>query len=204
MNKMFLTFGQNTLERKRYLGVPFPLANEKIDPVGLMLHKNWRKPWDMLPSDYPEKFNYHMTINPDPKCTWIIDNNCRDRKTHHKQLRSFLKEAFYLKLFSDVVIIYEYGKYGKKFGKLHYHCLFKTNKSGKLTAKAFEYFKHRSTKSSSAIVTKRITHSLKKGDNHSALLMKASQLSSKNYIYINYFRKETHNKMHCLVHWTKI
>lgn len=201
---MLVSFGQNSLDRKRCLGVPFPLANRKVDPVDLLLQSNWRKPWAMLPSDYPEKFNYHMTINPDPKCTWIIDNNCRDRKTHHKQLRSFLKECFNLKLFSDVCIIYEYGKYGKKYGKLHYHALFRTNKSGKLKIKAFEYFKHSSTKSYSAVVVKRITHSLKKSDNHSAMLMKASQLSSKLYIYRNYFRKETHNKMKCLVHWSKI
>lgn len=200
---MMLNFGSQSKEGKLCLGVPFPLANRKVDPVDLLMKNNWRKPWDMLPSDYPEKFNYHMTINPDPKCTWIIDNNCQDRKTHHKRLRSFLKESFYSKLFSDVIVIYEYGKYGKKFGKLHYHCLFRTNKSAKLTIKAFEYFKHSSTKSCSAVINKRITHSLKKGDNHSALLMKASQLSSKNYIYNNYFRKESHNKIHCLVHWSK-
>jgi len=202
---MFLSFGSKHGLGNGNLGVPFPLANgNRQDAVEVMMKSNWRKPWDMLPDDYPEKFNYHITINPDPKCTWIVDNDCRDRKTHHKQLRKFLKESFYLKLFSDVVVIYEYGKYGKKYGKLHYHCLFRTSKSGKLTAKGFEYFKHTGTKSACAVVCKRITHSLRKSETHNMLLMKASQLANKFYIFKEYFRKESHNKVKCLVHWSKI
>lgn len=202
---MFLLFAPQTSPGNGSLGVPFPLANgKKACPLEMMMKSNWRKPWAMLPNDYPEKFNYHMTINPDPKCDWIINNNCVDKKTIHKQLRSFLKECFYLKLFSDVCIIYEYGRYGKKYGKLHYHCLFRTAKSGKLTEKAFEYFKHRTTKSCSAVVCKRITHSLRTSETHNMLLMKSSTLSNKHYIYTNYFRKETHNKIKCLVHWSKI
>ena len=202
---MFLLFAPRPQKGNGSLGVPFPLANgKKACPIEVMMKSNWRKPWDMLPNDYPEKFNYHITINPDPKCDWIVDNNCTDKKTHHKQLREFLKESFNLKLFSDVCIIYEYGRYGKKYGKLHYHCLFRTNTSAKLQIKAFEYFRHRSTKNTRAVVSKRITHSLKRSETHNMLLMKSSQLANKHYIYNQYFRKETHNKIKCLVHWSKI
>lgn len=189
------------------LGVPFPLTKcELIPTFKTMMHQNWRTPWDKLPMQFPSIFNYHFTINPDPKCSWITNNDCRCRKTHHKQLREFLSDAYNQKLFSNTCIVYEYGKYGKKFGKLHYHCLFRTAKAKKLQQCAFRYFKHTSTKSDRSCVYKMISHSLKKDTLNLSWynsLKKCSLLESKRYIYNNYFRKENHNKIKCLTYWYK-
>lgn len=190
-----------TREGNGYLGRPFPLQSSGFqNSVKTMMKSNWRKPWEYLPKEYPQNFNYHVTINPDPKCTWITD--CRDRKSHHRKLREFLELAFYKKLFSDVVVIYEYGKYGKYHGKLHYHCLFETNKIRKLQDFCKTFFASNPSKNNTAVIIKLITPRLKPG-NHSDELICASLMESKHYIFTKYFRKEQHNRLKCLVHWTK-
>ena len=184
------------------LGVPFPLSKSGSIPgsIFMRMKANWRKPWSLFPTDYYKQFNYSYTINPDPKCKWIIDNDCRDRQTHHAKLREFLINAYYQKLFSAVVVIYEYGKHGKKFGKLHFHCLFRTNKAEKLRLCALSYFAANKN-NNRAVVKKRITHSLKKSNQGSTLLMmKQSLLENKQYIYKTYFRKEQPCRLKCLVH----
>lgn len=180
------------------LGVPFPLSSNDHSSLASKLKENWRKPYALFPEGYHKQFNYSFTINPDPRCKWIKDNDCRDRKSHHARLREFISDAHAKKLFSAVIVIYEYGKYGKKFGKLHYHLLFRTAKAKMLQDNALTYFTDNKA-NNHAVVKKRITHSLKKLE-ASPIMMKTSLNQNKRYIFETYFRKEQPCKTKCLVH----
>ena len=100
--------------------------------------------------------NYHITINPDPLNSH--ENNVYDKKLMFKMFRQFLYELKQKKLYKNIISVYEYGAKGKKYGKLHFHILFKTHACNKIKEVACKYFgSHKINRHITTVVVKRIT-----------------------------------------------
>lgn len=154
---------------------------------------NWRLPWDMFDETNLYKMNYHVTISPDP----IHQDPFYQKKYAHMVLRLFLDELKKNGLYKNIIVVYEYGPRGKKYGKLHWHMLMRTHKIRKVEETANAYFATSKKRSKFTTVIKRITID----KNYAA---RSDQDKVDNYrlqvdtIFRNYFRKETHNKKKCL------
>lgn len=99
-SKLFVDFGRRTLVQtaKPKNGSFFKKKNNpsKID----YFQQGWRCPWSEIDMQYKYLFNFHITINPDPKCEWMT--NCQDRKLHNNKLREFImkiKRKVYINIF---------------------------------------------------------------------------------------------------------
>jgi hypothetical protein len=160
------------------------------------LKPGWRLPWDNI--DYAEVYNmkYHVTINPDPQCGWIT--SCNDLKLHNKRLKEFLREAKKEKAFKNIILVYEYGKNGKEYGKVHYHILLSTNKINKFTEMAISYFgSNNKTRWRNTVVKKPIT--LDRNVSVDATdAMKVENYRSQIDSILKYLKKESQNRHKCL------
>lgn len=83
--------------------------------------EGYRKPWNLIPDKHFKGMNFFVTINPDSNCDWYTHDV--DRKTI---VSRFLNAIQHLKnnlIILKSISVYEYGRYGKKHGKLHFHCI---------------------------------------------------------------------------------
>ncbi len=161
------------------------------------LKNGWRLPWDILDYEDIGHMNYHVTINPDPRVDWMTQ--CNDLKTHNIKYREFLLECKKQKLYKNIISVYEYGKNGKEYGKVHYHILLQTNKINKFIEMAITYFgtacksRWRNTVVKSPIKVDR------KLSEYATDIEKVQNYKEQiNYIMCKYMRKESQNRKKCL------
>jgi len=152
----------------------------------------WRIPWSNIDHNKVLDMNYSITINPDPNLSWLDDT--RDRKLLNSKLRETLRICKINKLYKDIIVIYEYGKKGKRYGKLHYHLLVNSKKINLFCEEFIKTFGTTKKRWKLTVVKKLI-----KSDYGIPIEFKIDNLiTQKKYIYETYFRKEVHNKIKCL------
>lgn len=161
------------------------------------LKPGWRLPWDNLDNENLYNMQYHVTINPDPKCDWIT--SCNDLKTHNLKYKEFLRECKKNNFYKNIISVYEYGKNGKEYGKVHYHILLQTNKINKFIEMAISYFgTSNKNRWRNTVVKKQIT--IDKSLSHDAT-NEEKVLNYRNqidYIMNKYMKKESQNRHKCL------
>jgi hypothetical protein len=175
----------------------FGFFSKKDIVITCPLKQGWRLPWDNI--DYEDLYNmkYSITINPDPQCGWMT--SCNDLKLHNNRLKSFLRECKKIKAFKNIILVYEYGKNGKEYGKVHYHILLSTNKINKFTEMAISYFGSDSN-------TRRwrntvVNHPIKidrKVPTDAPESVKVENYHSQIDRILKYFKKESQNRHKCL------
>ena len=203
------TIVENTIELEKKLTVDWqsgPLVQtanpdfgffNKGTPEKCPLKQGWRLPWELLNCENLYNMQYHVTINPDPQCEWIT--SCNDLKLHNKKFKEFLRDCQKIKLYKNIISVYEYGKHGKEYGKVHYHLLLQTNKINKFIEMAISYFgTNVRTRWNNTIVKKQIT--IDKCISAGATLQeKVSNYKSQiDYIMNKYMKKESQNRLKCL------
>ena len=95
--------------------------------------------------------------------------------------------------------MYEYGKHGKEYGKVHYHILLQTNKINKFIEMAISYFgTNNKTRWRNTIVKKQITIDRSVGANASIDEKVLNYRSQIDYIMNKYMKKESQNRHKCL------
>lgn len=218
MNKKPLVIDKNTIDIiesntiEKLLSVdwgnkPLGASCPKISPwfhslgyhsVVCPFKEGWRRPWEDLNMDELYNMNYHITINPDPLNQ--LNNDVYAKKLMFKIFRQFLLELKNNKYYKNIISVYEYGPKGKKYGKLHFHILFKTHACNKIKETAIKYFG--STKQSrhkTTVVVKRITiDKLLQSDQYTDEEKLQNFKDQCNFLLNKYFKKETHNKVKCL------
>lgn len=161
------------------------------------LKKGWRLPWDILDDENINSMNYHVTINPDPHCDWITQVN--DLKTHNNRYRLFLRDCIKNRLYKNIISVYEYGKNGKEYGKVHYHILLQTNKINKFIEMAITYFgTSNKTRWRNTVVKAPITIDKCLNTYASDIEKVENYRKQINYIMEKYMRKESQNRHKCL------
>lgn len=169
----------------------------KVTPESCPLKPGWRLPWDNLDYDNLYNMQYHVTINPDPNCEWIT--SCNDLKLHNKKYKEFLRECQKNKLYKNIISVYEYGKHGKEYGKVHYHILLQTNKINKFIEMAISYFgTNNKTRWRNTIVKKQITIDKSIGADATIDEKVSNYRSQIDYIMNKYMKKESQNRHKCL------
>jgi len=165
------------------------VQNTIVDPF----RQGWRLPWDMLDKKDLYKMNYHVTISPDP----IHETDFYSRKVANKVLRQFLLELKKNMLFDNIICVYEYGTRGKKYGKLHWHILFKTRYIRKIEETANRYFATSKGRARHTTVIKRIRIDKTHADSSDEVKVE-NYKQQIDYIMQKYMQKETQNKTKCL------
>lgn len=154
-------------------------------------------PWQLAPTlKTPSSnalYSHHVTINPHPKCSYIMEDTLDEHLTWFRQFVTNLQGKF---AFHRLLAVYENDN-----KKTHFHILVKTKDIRLFTTIANLYFAGDRTtnKYNYAVCVKPITIS-----KHGAELL--SKLTAKdkkallngevNYIQNTYFTKEEHNKTH--------
>jgi len=133
-SSLFVDFGSRTLVQTAKPNNGNFFNKKKNQPTIDYFQQGWRCPWSEIDMKSKYLFNFHITINPDPKCEWMT--NCQDRKLHNEKLREFIMKIKNRGLYKYILCIYEYGIKGKSYGKLHYHILFKTHASDAIRKEA--------------------------------------------------------------------
>ncbi len=161
------------------------------------LKENWRLPWDLVDKAHIYEMNYHITINPDPHCKWMTSGN--DKKEINSRFRAFLESCKKEKYYKNIICIYEYGKRGKQYGKVHYHILLKTSKVNKFVEEAIEHFGSKEKKRWKNTVVKKPIQLDKSLSVHATDEEKVANYHKQiDYIMNKYMTKESQNRHKCL------
>lgn len=140
-------------------------------------HPNYRSPWKTIPEGHLKGLNFSFNLNMD---TNIADYE-NTKKWQIPRVLLFLEKLKADHIINKYLIVYEWGEYGKKNGKLHYHGLIKTKYRNEfVTLMCKEYNKNTNAKHRT-ITTKHI-----KDVNH-------------RETYLKYIKKDTQNKIKCLM-----
>lgn len=108
----------------------FAPPKKTLDPFISFDKEHTRVPWDLIPSDHFKGMNFTVNINPDPNCDWYTYDT--DKKTFSTHLRQFIQHCTCNGLIEKCTFIYEYGRFGKLHGKLHFHGLVKTKRKKRI------------------------------------------------------------------------
>ena len=147
------------------------------DPV-LWKDKHYRCPWELIPEKDMKGMNFFFTLNIDPS----IDGYENTKKYQIPKVLMFMKNMQMDKIISKYVIIYEWGKQGKSYGKLHFHGFIKTIKRNEFEDQVCKEF-NRQTNA-----------------RHRTIQTSPNKDVATRQRRINYLKKETQNKIKCL-HW---
>ena len=139
--------------------------------------KQFRAPWDNVPETHLKGLNFSFNLNMDEH----ISDYENTKKWQIPKVLLLLEKLKADKIISKYIIVYEYGKYGKANGKLHYHGLVKTLKRDEFEKELIKAFNKRTQCTHRTLTTKHI-----KDPEHRAT-------------YLKYIKKETHNKIKCLM-----
>ncbi len=142
------------------------------------IQHNVRMPWDLIPENTMKGCNFFVTLNPDPNMDWYTNDT--DKKTIITKFLKTIQELKDLNIINKCVFIYEYGKYGKKHGKLHFHGFIKTTQKQEFEKRIYQVFNDRSN--------------LK----HRTLNLKNIKSVKDRDQMTNYLKKEPQNKLKCL------
>lgn len=175
----------------------FGFFNKRDIDLTCPLKIGWRLPWENIDNNELYNMKYHVIINPDPNSDWMT--SCNDLKTHNKRFKTFLRECKKERMYKNIISVYEYGKNGKEYGKVHYHILLQTNKINKFVEMALSYFATKDkTRWRYTVVKKQITID-KSLSAHATDEEKVSNYKSQiDYIMSKYMRKESQNRHKCL------
>lgn len=167
------------------------------NPIVCPFKPGWRRPWDDIDMSALYEMNYHITINPDPMNQ--LSKDVYDKKVMFTIFRQFLEECKKNKYYKNIICVYEYGAKGKRYGKLHFHCLFKTHCCNKIKEIACKYFgSSKKNRHITTVVVKRITIDKVSGDIRSDQEKVDNYKEQVDYIMHKYMKKETQNKVKCL------
>lgn len=136
----------------------------------------FRCPWAHIADSHYRGMNFNFTLNPDPNIDYF-------ENTKKFLIPLVLKTFEKLKhdgLINKLIIVYEWGEYGKKHGKLHFHGLFKSKKRSEVINALLKVFNKRQNLKHRTL---RVNHLVKTEDRGRAL---------------KYLKKEQHNKLKCL------
>lgn len=132
-----------------------------------------RYPWDLIKTDYYKGLNLVINLNPDPNKIEDYNNKALVNKILIDYIESDEKVQ-------KAIGVYEWGKYGPKYGKLHYHIILKTNHRKMVEEELQKLFNCRRNLRQVTITSKVIKDNKHKQD------------------YLNYMKKEQQNKVKCL------
>ena len=138
---------------------------------------HYRASWDTIPIGHVKGMNLSININMDNTLDWYAN-------TKKIQIPAILLCFEKIKLegiINKYVLVYEWGKYGKKDGKLHYHGLVKTKKKDEFINSVNKEFNKR------------------KQCSHRTLRCNWIKDLEHRQRYLNYMRKESQNKIKCLM-----
>ncbi len=171
----------------------------KLTPELCPFKSNWRLPWDMVDREHLYEMNYHITISPDPEASWFPPGAGSDLKLHNKKLRAFLQECKINKFYKNIILVYEYGKRGKTYGKVHYHILLKTSRVNKFVEAALKHFGcDKKTRWKNTVVKKPIQLDKSLPSTASDREKVENYHKQIDYIMNNYMQKESQNRHKCL------
>lgn len=154
-----------------------PLSDRGSASVDPWIRSQTRVLWDNVPAK-SYKGNMFLTLNPDPNCEWYTTHT--DKKllvTKYLSLIQYLKDTHKIK---SSVSVYEYGKEGKKNGKLHFHAVLRTEEKDQVENAILKEFNQRSNAK------------------HRTLNIKIIKKVADRENMIAYLKKEQQNKKKCL------
>ena len=166
-----------TTDKKKHIGMAsLPLGiGRQITP---WKHDNYRSPWDTIPDDHLKGLNFTFNLNIDTN----IDNYENTKKFQIPKVLLFLEKMKTDKIIFKYIIVYEWGKFGKKSGKLHFHGLIKTKQRDIFTQEIGKEFNKKTNCMHRTLTTKHI-----KDLEH-------------RVTYLKYLKKESQNKIKCLMY----
>ena len=135
--------------------------------------------WDDISENSLKGYNFFLTLNPDPSCDWYIGD--LDKKSiipKYLEMIEYLKFQYIIK---SSLSIYEFGKNGKKNGKIHFHALIKTSNKKELIENVLKNFNNRTNMKHRTVQCRHLR-----------------SVDDRNYQFNIYMRKESHNKQKCL------
>ena len=138
--------------------------------------KEYRMPWELIPDSHYKGLNFSFNINMDSD----IDNYENTKKWQIPKILLFMERLKGEGIIKKYVIVYEYGKYGAKHGKLHYHGLIQTRDREGFVKQVGVEFNKKTNLLHRTVTTKHI-----KDCHH-------------RETYLKYIKKEPHNKKKCL------
>lgn len=138
--------------------------------------KEYRQPWEHIPEEFYKGLNISFNLNMDSD----IDNYENTKKWQIPKVLLFFERLKRDGIIKKYIIVYEYGKYGAKHGKLHYHGLIQTRDRERFSNDIYKEFNKKSSLLHRTLTTKHI-----KDVEH-------------RDTYLNYMKKEPHNKNKCL------
>ena len=132
-----------------------------------------RYPWDLIPETYYKGLNLVITLNPDT--LKIEDYN--NKKYVNNILINYINNE---ETIQKAIGVYEWGKQGAHYGKLHYHFLIKTLDRSRIEQNLLDLFNSRRNLRDRTLYTKLI-----------------KDVDHRNTA-IKYLKKEQQNKSKCL------
>lgn len=171
------------------LTLDFQRSNKKSSDTALLTlgnssaHTPWkttnvRVPWDKVPDKVLNGGNFFFTINPDPDVEWYTKDN--DKKTIVTKFLTLFHKLKNQDIIKKSVSVYEYGKYGAKHGKIHFHGFISTTDKKAFEKAVYEVFNERAN------------------SRHRTLNLKIIKTTKDRQNMQAYLKKETHNKIKCL------
>lgn len=187
-NPLYVTLASNPLVET---GPPFRRTSIRQNP-DQWIKDGWRVPWDHIDIDkMGSKYRcYSVTINPHPEK--VVDHH-NDRKFIHEMYRTFLRMLNNNNYFRNIISVYEYGKKGKKYGRLHYHILLETRFIRKVEEIGYKIFGKPTEKYRYTLKIKPVT--VDYGTIEENYVANYRHNIEKVF---NYYTKESHNKELCL------
>lgn len=132
-----------------------------------------RYPWESVPSNWYQGLSLSLNLNPDPNK--IEDYN--NRKLVNNILLQYINNEAKIQ---KAIGVYEWGKYGAEYGKLHYHIALKTTHRKDVEEELLKLFNDRPNCA------------------HRTLTVKPFKDVKHRTDFINYMKKENQNKIKCL------
>lgn len=171
-NPLEVNFSGNTKKKPLVLLLPLVDSSTSI-PWKTM---NYRTPWEIIPEKYYKGLNFNFTLNPDPN----IDYYENTKKWLIPKVLTLIKKLKDDGIIKKLILVYEWGTYGKKHGKLHFHGLIQTNNKVLVQTEMLREFNKRSN-------VKHRTLQI----NHLPTIKDRARA-------IKYLKKEQQNKLKCL------
>lgn len=140
--------------------------------------KNYRSPWNQIPEQHLKGCNLSFNLNLD---THIIGYQ-NTRKWQIPRILLFFEQLKQKSIIKKYIIVYEWGKEGKSHGKLHYHGMVKSSNRFEFEEEILNEFNKRTQCKHRTLQTKIF-----------------NDVEHRSYLFNKYYRKETQNKIKCLM-----
>ncbi len=132
-----------------------------------------RYPWEQIPDKWYQGLNLTLNLNPDPNKI----NDYNNKKLVNNILLHYINNEI---LIQKAIGVYEWGKNGAHYGKLHYHIAIKTTDRKTVEEKINNIFNKRTNLKCKTLTSKPFRDVKHRTD------------------YIKYMKKEQQNKIKCL------